>query len=121
MTEEDGKTETLTKQYKIKKRTMDLLPNAEENIAKLQEIATESSNRLVELALDWEKYRVPLIEQYRKYKADLASGKDQTKMLYEEIKEMRQEMKSIVEDVRNKDERLRELFEVFSKVNNFAH
>lgn len=46
-------TDKLEREYKLKKRTYDLLPNAEKNIVQLQEIASQSSEKLVELAKEW--------------------------------------------------------------------
>jgi NADH dehydrogenase/NADH:ubiquinone oxidoreductase subunit G len=51
--EEDGKTENLEKEYLVKKKTYDLLPDAENNIKKLQNLSEQTSARLVELAKEW--------------------------------------------------------------------
>jgi hypothetical protein len=54
--------------YRVKKRTLDLLPDAENNIAKLQGLVDTSSQRLVNLANQWEKHRAPLIQEFRELK-----------------------------------------------------
>ncbi|KAJ7376868.1 Coiled-coil domain-containing protein 22 [Desmophyllum pertusum] len=54
--------------YKVKKRTIDLLPDAENSIAKLQDVVDASAQRLVNLAQQWEKHRAPLVDQYRELK-----------------------------------------------------
>lgn len=60
--------------YKVKKQTIDLLPEADENILKLQEVVEGSANRLVTLANQWEKHRAPLISDYRNLK-ELSANK----------------------------------------------
>ena len=70
---EDGKTETLAKEYKNKKRAIDLLANADENIKELQGIANSSTQRLTQLATQWEDHRVPLIEEYRQLRDRLVN------------------------------------------------
>ncbi|KAK2549683.1 Coiled-coil domain-containing protein 22-like protein [Acropora cervicornis] len=54
--------------YKVKKRSVDLLPDAQNNISKLQSVVDSSAQRLVILAQQWESHRVPLIDQYRELK-----------------------------------------------------
>lgn len=73
--------------YRVKKKTFDLLPNADENIAKLevmvsspsslntsillfllQELVGTSRERLKKLATKWEEVREPLVQQYRQLK-----------------------------------------------------
>ena len=49
----------------IKRKTLELLPNATANITKLQEICGASSARLLQLAQEWERHRRPLLDQIR--------------------------------------------------------
>lgn len=58
----------------MKKQTMDLLPEADANIKKLQEVVEGSADRLFALANQWEKHRAPLITQYRDLK-ELSANK----------------------------------------------
>ena len=46
----------------IKKRTLELLDNPEENTKKLQAICDKTAGKLLELAQQWEQHRKPLIE-----------------------------------------------------------
>lgn len=55
----------MVREYKIKKKTFDLLPNGEENIVKLRAAANESAAALVQLAVEWETRRTPLIARCR--------------------------------------------------------
>lgn len=52
-------------QKKIKARTYELLQDGPENIKKLESVIETSTNKLISLANQWEKHRVPLIMKYR--------------------------------------------------------
>lgn len=52
-------------QKKIKARTYELLQDGPENIKKLESVIEASTNKLISLANQWEKHRVPLIMKYR--------------------------------------------------------
>jgi hypothetical protein len=43
--------------YKLRKQVMDLLPDADANIAKLKEMIDANAGRLMELAAKWEERR----------------------------------------------------------------
>eukprot|EP00128_Syssomonas_multiformis_P015077 Colp12_sorted_trinity150504_noHs@17212 len=63
-----GLTGELEEAYKLKKRTFDLLPQAQQNIAQLQALIDASAGRLVELGAQWEQHRQPLVDQHRALK-----------------------------------------------------
>lgn len=52
-------------QKKIKATTYELLQDGPENINKLESVIEASTNKLISLANQWEKHRVPLIMKYR--------------------------------------------------------
>ncbi|XP_067664009.1 coiled-coil domain-containing protein 22 homolog [Haliotis asinina] len=90
--------------YRVKKRTLDLLPDAENNIAKLQELVDNSGRKLILLANKWEEHRAPLIDQYRELR-DLNSKKEsEAQKKLEEIKAFRARMKEVADDTRHKEE-----------------
>ena len=95
--------------YKVKKRTADLLPDASNNIAKLETVVENSSARLVTLAKQWEEHRKPLIEQYREMKALNSTRLSEAQKKIDEIRSLREKMKETVEEVRNRDELLKDL------------
>jgi hypothetical protein len=95
----------LEAEYKLKKKTLDLLPNAEANIEKLKTICDESGSRLLELASEWEKHRVPLIEAIRDIKQGMGRRKGECKWKVGEIKRMRDEMRSMAVSIREAEER----------------
>ena len=65
---QEAKNKDLEEEFRIKKKTMELLPEADENIVKLEALVDSSSERLVKLAKKWEEHRQPLIEEYRQLK-----------------------------------------------------
>lgn len=52
-------------QKKIKAKAYELLQDGPENIKKLESAIEASTNKLINLANQWEKHRVPLIMKYR--------------------------------------------------------
>ncbi|XP_052078131.1 coiled-coil domain-containing protein 22 homolog [Mytilus californianus] len=102
--------------YKVKKRTLDLLPDAENNITKIQSVVDSSAQRLVTLANQWEKHRAPLIEQYRELK-DLNSKKEsEAEKKLEEIKAFRSKMKEVADDARQKEELQKQLIAEYERM-----
>jgi len=95
--------------YKVKKRTIDLLPDAENNIAKLQSVVDASAQRLVNLAQQWEKHRAPLIDQYRELKQLNANRVSEAQKQLEEIKSLREKMKEVADEARGKEDLYKQL------------
>ncbi|KAG7999571.1 Coiled-coil domain-containing protein 22, partial [Nibea albiflora] len=50
----------------VKKKTIDLLPDTDSNLLKLQALVEASAKRVVNLASQWEKHRAPLIDERRR-------------------------------------------------------
>lgn len=50
---------------KIKARIYDLFQDGEENIKKLEAAIEITTNKLINLGIQWEKHRIPLIQKYR--------------------------------------------------------
>ncbi|XP_074619647.1 coiled-coil domain-containing protein 22 homolog [Acropora palmata] len=95
--------------YKVKKRSVDLLPDAQNNISKLQSVVDSSAQRLVILAQQWESHRVPLIDQYRELKQLNANRVSEAQEKLEEIKSLREKMKEVAEDARGKEDLYKQL------------
>ncbi|XP_043936060.1 coiled-coil domain-containing protein 22 [Protopterus annectens] len=88
---------------KVKKRTVDLLPDAENNLTKLQAVVESSAQRVVNLASQWEKHRVPLIEEYRKLKELKEDQELKSSHQLSQIKELHEKIKQAAEDSKRKD------------------
>jgi len=114
---EDKKYDLLKERYRIDKKVFEeLLPDAANNIRLLQEISQKSAAQLMELAREWENHRSKLIEAYRKLKAQHINRKGGTADLLTNIKEMRQQMKDLESETAKKDERFKELLEVYRQL-----
>merc|ERR1712063_60685 len=114
---EDKKYDLLKERYRIDKKVFEeLLPDAENNIKLLQEISQKSAAQLMELAEEWEKHRSKLIEAYRKLKAQHINRKGGTADLLTNIKQMREQMKELDAETNKKDERYKELLEVYRQL-----
>ena len=63
-----AKSEGLQTAYKLKKKTLEMLPEAAKHIAQLQQICGTSAGKLLSLAAEWEQHRRPIIEAIRQHK-----------------------------------------------------
>ncbi|CAI9731695.1 Hypothetical predicted protein [Octopus vulgaris] len=102
--------------YHVKKRTLDLLPDAENNIKMLKSVVDNSAQRLVSLATQWESHRVPLIEEYRTLKELSSLREFEAEKKLEEIKTFREKMKEIATETRSKDELCKQLVNEYEKM-----
>jgi hypothetical protein len=112
----DQERVALTREYKLRKMTFDMLPDYANNKLKLEELVKQTSARLIELASEWEKFRVPLLEEYRRLLDAERHRSDQAGALLEQIKQMRAEMKQLIDEIHNKDEQYKQLHDQFSKL-----
>ena len=69
-TEENNKLESA---QGVRRQVLDLLPNADENIAKLQGIIDTSAQRLLTLGAKWDEARKGLAAELRKLKVRVCS------------------------------------------------
>eukprot|EP01101_Sappina_pedata_P006684 TRINITY_DN3398_c0_g1_i1.p1 TRINITY_DN3398_c0_g1~~TRINITY_DN3398_c0_g1_i1.p1 ORF type:complete len:646 (+),score=286.02 TRINITY_DN3398_c0_g1_i1:203-1939(+) len=112
-----NKTHTLSEELNIKEKTYGLLEDAEDNIYRLGEMSQMSANRLRDLAVEWEKHRMPLIKKYRAMKHAQKTKKDDTKELLAEIKKIREDMKEYSAELQKKDEKLKKAIEEHNALN----
>lgn len=89
--------------YLVKKRTLDLLPDAANNLVELQKLVATSSTRLVELGKEWENHRIPLVNKLRRARQLFAERKEEIGQKIEMIKRIREEMKEKANDLREKE------------------
>ncbi|XP_077468805.1 coiled-coil domain-containing protein 22 [Stigmatopora argus] len=94
---------------KLKKKTMDLLPDAENNIVKLQAMVEASAQRVVHLASQWEKHRAPLIDEHRRLK-EICSNRDmESSKKLSEIKTLHDKIRVSTEEAKKKEEIYKQL------------
>jgi len=89
--------------YLVKRRTLDLLPDAANNLVELQNLVNASRERLLALGGEWENYRQPLINKLRRARALLAERKAEVGSKIDAIKRLRVELKSKAQDLRDKE------------------
>ncbi|XP_055894092.1 coiled-coil domain-containing protein 22 homolog [Biomphalaria glabrata] len=102
--------------YKVKKRTLDLLPEAEANIEKLQQLVETSSQRLINLSKQWEAHRDPLIQQYNELSQLNSKRESEAEKKLEEIKLFRNKMKEVADDARRKEELHKQLVSEYERM-----
>jgi methyl-accepting chemotaxis protein len=95
--------------YRIKKGTLDLLPQADENIAKLKGLIQANSDRIVKLVGKWEEIRAPLVAELRELKSKSDLTEIQSQELLEEIRMLRERMKEIADETKYKDDLYKQL------------
>ncbi|XP_054859104.1 coiled-coil domain-containing protein 22 [Eublepharis macularius] len=103
-----GVTE-LEQTLRVKGRTVELLPDAENNMAKLQVVVESSAQRIIQLAAQWEKHRVPLIQEFRELKALHDSKELESSQRLLEIRELHERIRSAADEAKRKDDLYKQL------------
>ncbi|XP_077368007.1 coiled-coil domain-containing protein 22 [Festucalex cinctus] len=99
----------LEEKIQLKKSTIDLLPDAENNVVKLQALVEASAQRVVNLAAQWEKHRAPLIDERRRLK-EMCSDQDmESSKKLSEIKLLHDKMRVSTEEAKKKEELYKQL------------
>ncbi|XP_038577532.1 coiled-coil domain-containing protein 22-like isoform X2 [Micropterus salmoides] len=93
----------------VKKKTIDLLPDAENNMLKLQAQVEASAKRVVHLASQWEKHRAPLIDEHRRLKEICSSQEMESSRKLSEIKSLHDKIRVSTEEARKKEEMYKQL------------
>lgn len=52
----------MEKDVLLKRKTLEMMPSVRDNISKLQELSTAGTQRLLELAQEWDRHRQPMVE-----------------------------------------------------------
>uniref|UniRef100_A0A671LK99 Coiled-coil domain-containing protein 22 n=1 Tax=Sinocyclocheilus anshuiensis TaxID=1608454 RepID=A0A671LK99_9TELE len=103
---------------KVKRQTIDLLPDAENNLLKLQSLIEASSKRVVHLASQWEKHRVPLIDEHRRLKELCSNRESESSRKLSEIKDLHDKIRQSAEEAKKKESLYKQLlaeYETLSK------
>ncbi|XP_049608204.1 coiled-coil domain-containing protein 22 [Syngnathus scovelli] len=99
----------LEEKIQLKKKTIDLLPDADNNIVKLQAQVEASAQRVVNLASQWEKHRAPLIEEHRRLKAICSNQDMESSKKLSEIKILHDKIRLSTEEAKKKEEIYKQL------------
>uniref|UniRef100_A0A3Q1EZA2 Coiled-coil domain-containing protein 22 n=1 Tax=Acanthochromis polyacanthus TaxID=80966 RepID=A0A3Q1EZA2_9TELE len=93
----------------VKKKTIDLLPDADSNLLKLQALVEASTKRVVNLAAQWEKHRAPLIDEHRRLKEICSSQDLESSRKLSEIKSLHDKIQVSTEEAKKKEETYKQL------------
>ncbi|KAE8750456.1 hypothetical protein FOCC_FOCC002750 [Frankliniella occidentalis] len=88
----------------VRRKVLDLLPDPEANIAKLQAMIEASTQKLVKLATQWEEHRAPLLQQYRLARQLNSSKASESARTAEALRVTREKVSELTEEVRNKEQ-----------------
>ncbi|XP_048873316.1 coiled-coil domain-containing protein 22 isoform X2 [Brienomyrus brachyistius] len=101
---------------RIKRQTVDLLPDADNNLAKLQALVDASSQRVANLSSQWEKHRAPLVEEQRRLKELCSSQELESSRKLSEIKGLHERIRQSAEDARKKEGLYKQLVTEFENL-----
>ncbi|XP_012887822.1 PREDICTED: coiled-coil domain-containing protein 22 isoform X2 [Dipodomys ordii] len=94
---------------RLKSRAVELLPDGAANLAKLQLVVESSAQRVIHLAGQWEKHRVPLLAEYRHLRKLRDCRELESSRRLAEIQELHQSVRAAVEEARRKEEVYKQL------------
>eukprot|EP00055_Hartaetosiga_balthica_P000828 m.137561 g.137561 ORF g.137561 m.137561 type:complete len:620 (+) comp11909_c0_seq1:36-1895(+) len=114
---EDLGNEELEREQGVRKRVLDLLPNAGENIAALKEKIDVLSQKIVAVAEQWEEHRNNLTQEYRMLKVASENKESDARKQVEEITRIKQEAKEIMASAKEKELTYQQLVEAYEKMN----
>lgn len=96
----------LEEAYTIKKRTLGLLPNAEQNERELRQTIEATRARIMQMATEWETARQALLGRLHRAQAKFADRKSEALRKADQIARMRAELKQSAESIRTKDDQI---------------
>ncbi|XP_045426324.1 coiled-coil domain-containing protein 22 isoform X2 [Pipistrellus kuhlii] len=94
---------------RLKSRAVELLPDGAANLAKLQLVVESSAQRVIHLAGQWEKHRVPLLAEYRHLRKLQDCRELESSRRLAEIQELHQSVRAAAEEARRKEEVYKQL------------
>ncbi|XP_077975450.1 coiled-coil domain-containing protein 22-like [Styela clava] len=105
--EESNKS--VQEKVKLQKKTLQLLPDAEENIAKLEAMVEANKQKMINLGQQWDKHRIPLLDKYEELKEKSSQRETQSERKMKEVKLVRQRIKENTEEMKRKEQLEKEL------------
>ncbi|XP_068234617.1 coiled-coil domain-containing protein 22 homolog [Palaemon carinicauda] len=106
---EDKLNDEKTSELKTKQRTASLIPDSESNIKKLQATIKNSEEKMTRLQQQWEAHKEPLEEQLEKLTHEISGRKGNEEHLRNRLSELRDKMRSMVQDAPRKEVLLTQL------------
>ncbi|XP_054975903.1 coiled-coil domain-containing protein 22 isoform X2 [Sorex araneus] len=94
---------------RVQSQAVELLPDGPTNLAKLQLLVESSAQRVIHLAEQWEKHRVPLLEEYRHLRQLQESRELESSRRLAEIQELHQSVRAAADEARRKEDVYKQL------------
>ncbi|XP_037267335.1 coiled-coil domain-containing protein 22 [Falco rusticolus] len=94
---------------RLKAQAIELLPDAQNNMAKLQLVVEASSRRIVSLVGQWERHRGPLLDEYRHLRALHDSAQLESSRRLSEIRALHERSRLAAAEARRKEELYKQL------------
>ncbi|XP_055984559.1 coiled-coil domain-containing protein 22 isoform X1 [Sorex fumeus] len=94
---------------RVQSQAVELLPDGPTNLAKLQMLVESSAQRVIHLAEQWEKHRVPLLEEYRHLRQLQESRELESSRRLAEIQELHQSIRAAADEARRKEDVYKQL------------
>eukprot|EP01084_Bolivina_argentea_P101256 181567_1 len=110
------KCNELQKICMTKKKTLDLIPNAEANLKKLAKIVASSQQRYDKMREKWENKKNEFMEQFQMKKDAMEQRKQRANDLLAEIKNMRKEMRECANEIREKEASVNKMVSKLNKL-----
>jgi len=112
----EEKEKKMTQELKSKKKALSLLPNAKENLVKLQQVVENTKSKQEKLHKEWEKMKSGLMQKVQSQSADISSRKADAKMKVSQLKANRKKMKEMGLEIREKQVQHNELLLSLNKL-----
>uniref|UniRef100_K3W524 Coiled-coil domain-containing protein 22 homolog n=1 Tax=Globisporangium ultimum (strain ATCC 200006 / CBS 805.95 / DAOM BR144) TaxID=431595 RepID=K3W524_GLOUD len=115
---EDTKTRgiALKKQLVTRKQMLEMLPQAKENIAKLENICTTNEEKLQQLEAEWKAHCAPLLQEEAQLVAMKSNRKLRCRQFVTEMKTFREEMKTMAVAIQEKMDAMRGLDAMYAQL-----
>ncbi|XP_075041102.1 coiled-coil domain-containing protein 22 [Mixophyes fleayi] len=94
---------------RVKKRAVELLPDADNNLAKLQAMVDSSTQRMVNLVGQWESHRVRLVEEYRELRRTHQEKEDESSRWMKDVKDLYERIRGAADEAKRKEELYKQL------------
>ncbi|KAJ8919437.1 hypothetical protein NQ315_016535 [Exocentrus adspersus] len=113
--EQEVLKDTLSK-IKLKTKTLAVI-NKEENMAKLKNIVQNASDRLVELANQWNQVQTPLLDEYRSLQNTLTSDEIKLQEEQSKLEDVKDTHQKLIEDLKEKSILEQTLMQKYQQMN----
>ncbi|XP_053329418.1 coiled-coil domain-containing protein 22 [Spea bombifrons] len=104
------------KVVRVKKRAVELLPDAENNLTKLQALVDSSALRMVNLVGQWETHRVRLLEEYRALRKAHQEQEDESSRWMKEAKDLYDKIRGAADEAKRKEELYKQLMSEYESL-----